>query len=270
MQHIRYPAVDGVYLTSDHLGLDESAPKTDVALMLGSMRDDGSPFSKFSSSGNASQALKEQGFDAAKMLASKKFPMPQSGNVTRDIFNLTSRVATDAMFRCTGQATTWAGVKNEIFPVVYNYEIDRGYQISEWSPNFPACETPGSDERPLGDTRLPYMRCHSGELYSVFGTLIRQGRKPRDQDDIPFSQFLVDTWSAFARGKNPTPDPAFLAARGYTNTSATLEKATQWKPFGPSKPAIRVLDVEPQDESLRDVEQCNTLGFPLNYYSDWK
>lgn len=268
MTDIRFPVVDGVYLTSDHLPLGESAPKTNVALMLGSMRDDGSPFSKFSSSGNASQALKEQGFDAEKILGSKKFPMPQSGNVTRDIFDLTSRVATDAMFRCTGQATTMAGAKNGIFPVIYNYEIDRGYQISEWSPNYPTCETPSSAERPLGDTRLPYMRCHSGELYSVFGTLVRQGRKPRDDDDIPFSQFLVDTWSAFAREKNPSPDPVFLAARGYTNTSATLERATQWRPFDLRKPAIRVLDVEPKDESLRDVEQCNTLGFPLDYYSD--
>jgi carboxylesterase type B len=236
--------------------------------MIGSMRDDGSPFSKFSSSSNASQALKEQGFDAAKILGSKEFPLPQSGNVTKDIFNLTSRVATDAMFRCSGQATAMAGTKNGIFPVVYAYEIDRGYQISEWSPNFPACETPNTAERPFGDTRLPYMRCHSGELYSVFGTLVRQGRQPRDEDDIPFSQLLVDTWSAFAREKDPSPDPAFLSARDYTNTSATLERATQWKPLDLRKPGIRVLNVEPKDESLREVEQCAILGIPLNYYSN--
>jgi hypothetical protein len=157
------------------LPLNDPKHRTGVALLAGNMRDDGSPFSKFSTSSNASKALEDQGFDSAKILSSGQFPFPQSGNMTRDIFNLTSRVATDGMFRCLTQSTAIVGSFHKIFPVVYEYEIDRAYQISEWSPNPPACEAPKTAERPLGDVRLPYYRCHSGELYYVYTVLSVHG-----------------------------------------------------------------------------------------------
>lgn len=260
--------VDGFFITLPGLLLDGRYP-ADIAVMAGAMRDDGSPFSKYSRS-NASQALTEQGFNATDILGSGQFPLSQSGNTTRDVFNLTSRVATNGMFRCLGQSTAYVGSKNKVFPVVYQYEFDRGYQISEWSPNSPACEAPASAERPLGDTRLPYFKCHSGELYYVFGTLIRQGRQPRDQDDIPFSQYIVDTWTAFAREKNPNPKPEFLAARGFTNTTATVAKSSQWKPVEAEKPMLRILDVAVKDEGFREVEQCAVLDLPLDYYPNYQ
>lgn len=235
--------------------------------MTGVMRDDGGPFSKFSNSGNASQALIEQGFNSAAILGSKEFPLPQSGNLTIDIFNLTSRVATDAMFRCLGQSTVATGSQNQIFPVVYSYEFDRAYQISEWSPNPPTCEAPFTTERPYGDTRLPYFKCHSGELYYVFGTLLRQNRPRRDEDDIPFTQYIVDTWTAFAREKDPNPRADFLHARDFANTSAVIKRTATWKPVSAAKPLSRILDLEVKDEVLRETAQCDVLGYPLNYYS---
>jgi hypothetical protein len=235
--------------------------------MTGVMRDDGGPFSKFSTSRNASQALTEQGFNSADILGSKEFPLPQGGNLTIDIFNLTSRVATDAMFRCLGESTVAAASQNEVFPAVYSYEFDRAYQISEWSPNPPTCEAPSTSERPYGDTRLPYFKCHSGELYYVFGTLLRQNRARRDEDDIPFSQYVVDTWTAFAREKDPNPKADFLYARDFTNTSTAVERSTAWKPVNAAKPLSRILDLKVKDEEFREIAQCNVLGYPLDYYS---
>ncbi|KAF2662683.1 cholinesterase [Lophiostoma macrostomum CBS 122681] len=263
----RYVVVDGFYLTSNGLPLNASAPKSDVSVMIGVMRDDGGPFSAFSKSTNASQALTEQGFDAADILGSKEFPIPQGSNKTLDVFNLTARVATDALFRCLDQSTAAVGSANTIFPVVYSYEFDRSYQISEWSPNPPTCEAPKTSERPYGDTRLPYFRCHSGDLYYVFGTLIRQGRTPRDVDDIPFSQYIVDTWTAFGRERNPNPKLDFLASRGFSNTSAKVENSEPWQPVKGNSPTLRILDTHVKNENFRESAQCDVLHFPIHYYS---
>lgn len=263
----RYPVVDGTYLTSDELELGRFAAPSDVAIITGVMRDDGGPFSAFSG-GNASQALVEQGFEAAEILESNRFPIPQGPNATLSTFNLTARVATDAMFRCLGQSTAVVGSENGVFPMLYAYEFDRAYQISEWSPNPPTCDAPVTDAHPHGDTSKPYFKCHSGELYYVFGTLIRQGRHPRDQDDVPFSQYIVDTWSSFARTKDPNLNAAFLHARGFANSSATMEGSSPWRPVdGKKSSRLRVLDINVRNEGFREVEQCAVLDFPLDYYA---
>ena len=262
------PVVDGVYLTTPELRLDGSGPSLDVALMVGVMHDDGDPFTSFSKNATPAQALASQGYDADAILGSSLFPVPQSTNTTLDIFNLTSRVSTDAQFRCLTESTALVATRNRVFPAVYFYEIDRGLQLVEWSPNPPTCEAPKTAEHPLGDTSLPYYKCHSGELYYVFGTAIRQGRQPRDQEDVPFSQYLLDSWTAFGRTKDPNPELGFLKARGYTNTSAIVEKVAPWEPVNASDPEVRVLDIEPRVEKFREREQCKVLEMPLDYYDD--
>lgn len=258
--------VDGTYLTSDELLLDGSGPAIDVNLMTGIMRDDGGPFSSFSTSSNASQALAEQGYDPADILGSNKFPVPQGGNTTLNIFNLTARVATDADFRCLTQSTAFSAVTNNVFPVVYSYEFDRAYQISEWSPNPPTCEAPVTPSHPYGDPNQPFWKCHSGELYYVFGNIIRQGRQPRDEDDIPFSQYTLDSWTAFGRTADPNPGVEFLRARGFADTLARVENLTPWEAVDAGDPKSRILDVQPKGEKFKELEQCTVLDFPLDYY----
>lgn len=263
----RYPVVDGTYLTSNELTLGESATKINVTLMTGVMRDDGGPFSSFSKNLDPSRTLSDQGFNSKDILDSGKFPVSESGNRTIDVFNLTARVATDAMFRCLGQSTALTASEKGIFPVVYAYEFDRAYQISEWNPNPPTCEPPATPERPHGDVGQPYFKCHSGDLYYVFGTLLRQGRPARDEDDIPFSQYIVDTWTAFAREKDPNPDLEYLRARGYTNTSAAVGRSPPWNPVQSGKPSLRILDTTATHVWWREVEQCAVVRFPIDYYS---
>ncbi|KAF2002360.1 alpha/beta-hydrolase [Amniculicola lignicola CBS 123094] len=264
---IRFPVVDGTYLTSNELSLDKAAARHNVNLMTGVMRDDGAPYSSLKGSSNATKALLEQGFaNPSSILESKSFPFPTGSNGTMNTFNLTSRVWTDATFRCLTQSTAIAAVKNVIFPVVYSYEFHRGYQISEWSPNPPTCDAPVTSTSPYGDPSQEYFKCHSGELYYVFGSFLRQGRQQRDGHDVSFSQYIVDSWTAFARSGNPNPAPEFLTARGFSNTSTIIEKAGLWKPVEAKNPALRVLDTRVRDEGFKEVEQCAVLGLPLDYY----
>jgi hypothetical protein len=123
--------------------------------MSGIMRDDGSPFTSYPTSSNISAVLSSQGFPTSAILSSDSFPLPQDTSSTLRIFNLTSRVATDVMFRCLAQSTAHTATRNRVFKGVYSYEFDRAYQIKEWSPNPPACEAPVTKEYPFGDPNAP-------------------------------------------------------------------------------------------------------------------
>ncbi|KAJ4395111.1 hypothetical protein N0V85_006681 [Neurospora sp. IMI 360204] len=118
------------------------------------------------------------------------------------------------MFRCIDQATVQAGLANNRFSRVFYYEFDRTYQTGGW-PNLDVCEPPKTASHPFGDPSKPYLRCHSGELYYVFGNLARQGLPVRDEKDLPFEQFVLDSFASFIRTGDPNPDEGFLRARGF-------------------------------------------------------
>ena len=84
------------------------------------------------------------------------------------------------------------------------------------------------------------------------------------------SQFIVDTWSAFARTYNPTPDTAYLQARGFTNTTAELQKSgTTWRPVSEGDLTLRLLEYPSVEEpfSVYDGQpECVALGYPIDYY----
>jgi carboxylesterase type B len=263
-----YPVIDGSFLTSSGLPLGPSAPKLNVTLLSGNMHDDGSPFISYPKTTNLTAALLAQSFPLSPSLDSSLFPLPANPNATLAIFNLTSRIATDGLFRCLGESTEVTAAKNAIFNDVYAYEFDRSYQLLSYSPNPPACEAPITAEYPYGDPSLPYYKCHSGDLYYVFGTLVREGAHLRDQNDIPFSQYILDSWTAFARTGYPVPDTKFLEARGFTNTTRLVEAAGKWSPVSgkDGERSLRVLDVRTSNEGWREVPQCEALGYPLGYY----
>ena len=120
------------------------------------------------------------------------------------------------MFRCLAQSTAVSAAKNGVFKKTYAYEFDRAFQLLSWSPNPPACEAPRDATHPYGNPDLPYYKCHSGELYYVFGTLVREGGHIRNDNDVKFSQYILDSWTAFARTGNPVPDTVLVARRRAT------------------------------------------------------
>ncbi|KAH8879885.1 alpha/beta-hydrolase [Thozetella sp. PMI_491] len=257
----RYLVVDGIYLTSDHLELD--GPTLPFGLMMGTTRDDGSPFISYPRTANQSEYLASQGFSIPP---AGLFPLPAGPNATLDLYNASSRLATDGIFRCVDQATVNRGLKTGRFgSSVYYYEFHRTYQTTGW-PKTDVCEAPRTTARPHGDPSLPYFRCHSGELYYVFGNLARQGLPMRDESDLPFQHFTLDSFASFARTGNPNPDKAFLLARGYNSTTLELERAGVWTPSTAAELTLRVLDWPSRQDVFSEFVQCESLGLGLDYY----
>ncbi|KAJ2933338.1 hypothetical protein H1R20_g3769, partial [Candolleomyces eurysporus] len=224
----RYIVVDGKYITTDELKVDGSGPAARAHVMFGWTRDDGSDFIGAwpGPETTALEILTRSGLSteiASKALSSDLFPLSASGpNTTWNLFNQTSRIATVGQFSCIDQATVIAAAKHRVFPFIYAYQFDRTYV--GWEPIAGTCGPASTAEFPHGDLKLPYFRCHSGELSYMFGTLGQRSLPFRDWDDLVMTQVSVDMWTAFARTYDPNPSSAFLNARGYTNTTVALRK----------------------------------------------
>lgn len=257
------------------------------------MADDGSPFIGYPEAGlTAAEALIALGVVNASMantiVQSGLFPTPNTGNVTLDAYNVSARVTTDIEFRCLDQATISTAVKNNVFPVVYAFELNRSYQvcvaclkllvlrlsslssqIPNWSPNSPVCDAPVTSAYPNGDADLPYFKCHSGDLFYVFGTLGQFNEPLRDAEDLAFNQYIVDIWSSFGRTFNPNPDLAWLKARGYTNTLEQIAISGKWDSVAEAgNTPLRILDgKDTASRAWKELDQCDVLGYPLNYYA---
>ncbi|KAL2017034.1 hypothetical protein VTK56DRAFT_2678 [Thermocarpiscus australiensis] len=257
----RYLVVDGTYLTSPELPL--SGPRLPIRIMMGIAHDDGAPFISFPQTTNQTAYLASQGFSVPP---ANLFPTPHTGNQTLDLYNSSARLATDGIFRCIDQATVHAGTASGRFGPVYYYEFDRTYQTKGW-PGTDVCDPPATKSRPHGDPSRPYFRCHSGELYYVFGNLARQGLPMRDEGDLPFEQFVLDSFVAFMRTGDPNPDSGYLRARGYGNTLAMVERSGRWLPSTKQGMTLRSLDWPRAAQGpFREAEQCRALGLGLDYY----
>ncbi|KAJ6044301.1 uncharacterized protein N7446_002496 [Penicillium canescens] len=260
----RYLVVDGVYLNRPELDLINPSSTANIPLMIGTMRDDGAAMIGYPTAGETIQTFLNKSGVPESIAPSHLFPVPSTANATLDIFNTTARIATDAIFRCVDEATAYAGMTNHIFPDIFYYEFNRSYQMPDWSPNAPVCDAPTTNGFPDGDPSQEYFKCHSGELYYVFGTILRQGLPLRDEFDLPFGQYVLDSWASFARSYNPTPDLGFLKARGYANTTRLAVEAGSWASYR-EKGQFRLLQWPPSMRDLVELEQCRALGLPLEY-----
>ncbi|OTB20383.1 hypothetical protein K445DRAFT_17661 [Daldinia sp. EC12] len=257
--YARFPVVDGTYLTSDRLQLE--GPTLPVRIMMGTTRDDGGPFISYPTTTNETEYLQSQGYDVPPP---ELFPIPELENKTLALFNMAVRLVTDSIFRCGDQATAYHGLRSNRFHPVYFYEFNRTYQIAEW-PQLDVCEPPKTPSHPYGDPSGEYSKCHSGELYYVFGNLFRQGLPMRDEFDLPFQQFILDSFSSFARSFDPNPDAGFLKARGFQSTLDEIERAGRWHPSTPEgEMTRRILQWPSSHGPFVEAEQCEYVGLPWN------
>jgi carboxylesterase type B len=266
----RYIVVDGKIITTDHLVLNGQGPAANAHVIFGWMRDDGADFigSFPTPATTLTSALLGAGMSApvaSQVVVSDLFPRPNSGNATLDLFNQTARIGTDGEFRCIDQATLIAAAKHKVFKSVRAYQFDRS--IHGFVPIPGTCDPPATPAFPNGDPSLPYFRCHSGELYYMFGTL-GQDRIPfRDWNDLVLSQVSVDMWTSFARTFDPNPSPLFLAARGFTNTTAALRLSGSWPEVTTSSKApLRIFDAPSWNSAWQDQPQCDLLGYPATLF----
>ncbi|PYH34015.1 cholinesterase [Aspergillus neoniger CBS 115656] len=262
----RYLVVDGTYLTSPKLDLSSSTEASRVPVMMGIMRDDGAQFISYPNASESIDTFLTENDLPASVLASGLFPLATGPNATLDVFNTSARVATDGMFRCIDEATGYAGVVNNILPEVYFYEFNRSYELEGQVYNGRVCYAPQMAEYPNGDPNLEYWKCHSGDLYYVFGNLQRLNQPFRDEYELPFEQYVLDTWASFVRTGSPNPDPELLRARGYVNTTRAVEESGAWRPLREGDYSLRRMQWPPYQTTFNEVEQCTALDLPLNYY----
>ncbi|GLA12851.1 hypothetical protein AnigIFM62618_009366 [Aspergillus niger] len=261
----RYLVVDGTYLTSPELDLSRSTEAPHVPVLMGIMRDDGAQFIDYPNASESIGTFLTDNDLPASVLASGLFPLATGSNATLDVFNTSARVATDGMFRCIDEATGYAGVVNNIFPEVYFYEFNRSYELEGQVYNGRVCYAPPTAEHPNGDPNLEYWKCHSGDLYYVFGNLRRLDQPFRDEYELPFEQYVLDSWASFIRTGDPTPDSELLKVRGYANTSRAVDESGEWRPLRERDYSLRRMQWPPYQAAFDEVEQCTALDLPLDY-----
>ncbi|KAH9479073.1 Para-nitrobenzyl esterase [Psilocybe cubensis] len=266
----RYIVVDGKFITTDQLEVNGSGQAARAHVMFGWTRDDGSDFiGPYPTPGSTlAGALLAAGLSSDvvdKVVGSDLFPTPLGPNSLENLFNLTSRIGTDGQFRCIDQATVISAAKHDVFASVWAYQFDRSYGGYEPVPG--TCDPPSTPAFPNGDPNLPYYRCHSGELYYMFGNLGQDSLPFRDEHDLLLSQYAVDMWGSFARTQNPNPSPYFLTARGYTNTANMLRETGRWNKVTPREKApLRIIDNQQRNSQWLEEEQCDLLGYPFTYF----
>lgn len=258
-----YPVMDDTYIVTPNLTL--VGPTVPYKLLMGTMREDGAAFISYPNTTNETAFLAANGWEIPQSTLDSTFPDPDGSDPYLNLFNVTSRLVSDGMFRCADEATAYSGVENGKYDSIYYYEFDRSYQLSSY-PDISVCQPPVTDSHPNGDPSLPYFRCHSGELYILFGNLAFQGLPERDEYDLPFEQFTVDIFTSFARTQDPNPDPGFLNARGYSNTARELEQSGTWKPAKKGDLTMRALNWPSYQDTFKDEPQCDDIGVPLTYW----
>lgn len=296
-----YIVQDGTYIISDHLQLE--GYKAPYKLLMGVMREDAAALINFPSTNNETAYFSANGWAEPP---ADLFPIPNGTNQTLDLFNMTANFQTDAEFRCIDQATVYSGLQNGVWDEVYYYEFERSYQLYNFpnydvcEPPVTAEYPNGDPSEPyfrchsgdlctyLSATRiplppsvvigsledsLPNTFCHNANFEvlmaradEVFGNIVFQGLALRDDYDLPFEQLVVDNWSSFARTYNPNPDPAFLKARGYSNTTEAIEQRGKWTPATKGNLTLRALAWPPYQDTFREAAQCAGINLPLTYY----
>lgn len=258
-----YVVLDGTYINTENLTLD--GPEAPYKLMVGTMSEDGAALVSYPTTTNKTAFLAANGWDIADSTLDSLFPTPNSANQTLDLYNVSSRITTDGVFRCADEATVYSGLQNGQYSSVYYYEFERSYQLTGY-PGTDVCEPPITSSHPHGDPSLPYFRCHSGELYIIFGNIAFQGLPERDEYDLPFEQYALDSFTSFVRTHDPNPDEGFLIARGYSNTSSELEQAGAWRPAKKGDLTMRALNWPSYEDAFREEPQCDGIELPWAYW----
>jgi len=264
----RYVVQDGVYVNTPELVL--SGPNRNTAhvpVLFGIARDDGASFTHYPPSPVASQVegimyeLSITRDNAQSVIDSGLFPYYDTGNVTLDSYNVSSRVTTDKQFRCIDQATMYAGAVTGAFAASYYYQLDRtkgGYDPNNIGG--PAVR-PGF---PIGDPSQPYFRLHGGDVNWMFGNM----GTLREPADLYSTQISVGYFAEFIRSGQPNPTEAYLATRGYTKLLENARDNGPWGKVVNEDGPIRLLDYPSVAAGFVDKPQCAWLKYPVTYYVD--
>ncbi|KAJ7080081.1 alpha/beta-hydrolase [Mycena crocata] len=246
--------VDGVYVVNDTISQVSQGKLgiNSVAYMAGFMPDEGQSLLGTTIAPNMTlfDPSVIVGADVgAKLTASGLWNTSDSFTP----YNASVNVFTDYLLTCSAETMITAAAAANAFPSLYVYNMQRGYALSYYNPY-------GLCTFPVGESEPPYYRCHSGDLYEVFGTYHIFDQPVRNVRDIEYTTMIQDMWASFARIGNPNPPKAYLAARGYTSTLKATNRYT-WPQYTAAKPKVAQLQYPGSETgTLPDIARCKVLN----------
>ncbi|KAJ7706739.1 alpha/beta-hydrolase [Mycena rosella] len=245
--------IDGIYTVTDTISAVSQGRSgiNSVSYMAGFMPEEGQSLLQMTIAPNMTvfDPGAIVGADVgAKLTASGLWNI--SNNFTP--YNASISVFTDNLLTCPAEEVITAAAAAYAFPSMYVYEMQRGYALSYYNPY-------GLCTFPIGNAEPPYYRCHSSDLYEVFGTYHIFDQPVRNVRDIEYTTMIQDMWASFARTGNPNPPAAYLAARGYDSTLKVLSRWA-WPQFTAEKPVVAQLQYPGVlTGTLPDIARCKVL-----------
>ncbi|KAG9228878.1 carboxylesterase family protein [Amylocarpus encephaloides] len=273
LPHVAQFAVqDGHYVTVRNLNVNSRNGSTaQVPVIFGMLSDEGASFSTYPKQPVTShlQGIQESlGISAPyaqSIIDSGLFPYYDTGNLTLDSFNVSQRVESDLIMRCTSQATVYAASQSGAFSSSYYYQLQRSINVIEAThdPN-KLGGPPATPDFPNGNPNLPYFKIHGGGLPWVFGN----APFIRDDNDLHSIQLTTGYFASFVKTGDPNPDLPYLQSRGYSKTVEGIEKSGPWEKVSGEDGKIKLLDYPSTTSPFIDVPQCAFLNYSLSYYVD--
>ncbi|KAJ6014582.1 alpha/beta-hydrolase [Penicillium herquei] len=168
------------------------------------------------------------------------------------VYNASVHLGTEGQLYCAGTLLQWIAAASWAFKSHWFYVHNRGYALSYY--DFYDLGT-----FPVGKPETPYYRCHSGDLYEVFGTYYIFDQPVRVPEDIYYTNAVQDMWGSFARTGNPNVDPAYLRARSYYST-IDFFYGFEWPQFKINSPSVASLQYPgPKVSSLPYQDHCEII-----------
>lgn len=179
--------------------------------------------------------------------------IPNNGSTAYpNAYNASINVATDAGLTCFSGQYAVLGTFVAAFDPVWVGVHQRGYGLSYYD-YYDLCTFP------VGEPDTPYYRCHSSDLYEIFGTYYLFDLPVRVPEDIYYTNAVQDMWTSFARTGNPNVKKEYLKARGYETTLKLFENWNwpQFETWDQSAASIQY----PQSDytTLPDLRHCKVI-----------
>lgn len=168
-------------------------------------------------------------------------------------YNATVNAATDVFLTCGGVQYARIAASGNAFASQWVYSMNRAYGLNYFDP-YNLCTFP------VGEPETPYYKCHSGDLYEVWGTYYLFDLPIRVDEDIYFTNAIQDFWAAFARGGDPNPSLEYLEARGYQTTIDLISGGWVWPEFDALTYEVAELEYPGVGVgTLPDQEHCEVI-----------
>jgi carboxylesterase type B len=256
--------VDGVYMVDQPLSLVAEGKINNVNVLMGWMPEEAQSLLSTSISPNMTnltaglEVLAEGGIitssQTSVLAASGLWDIPEDYT---NAYNATINIGTDGEIICHVLEFVDAptSTKSNAFKSLWLYTHQRAYALSFYS-FYDLCTFP------VDEPDTPYYRCHSGDLYEVFGTYYLFDQPVRVYGDIAYTNAVQDMWTSFAKTGNPNPDPKYLSVREY-GSSMDFFGSFEFEEYSAEKGKEEVMNLQwptPWKSGLPDREHCRILG----------